>query len=248
MVLVEQRISDRRILKLIRQWLKSGVLYGNVLTISELGTSQGSVISPLLANIYLNTLDRLWEKYGLTHGILVRYADDTVIICKNKKSANHALNLLQYIMAKLDLKLHPVKTKIVSMWDGKEGFDFLGMHHRRMTTETRKGQLYKETYQYPSRKTMKKMKAEVKRNVNSRSLLVAKEEDLIKNLNPKITGWKNYYSTETNAKWMQALDWYIICTFTRWYNKKHQRRNRMSKVGFVRNSIYEKGLRKMAGT
>ena len=86
MKLVEQRISDRRILKLIKQWLVSGVLYGNVLTISELGTSQGSVISPLLANIYLNILDRLWEKYGLTHGILVRYADDTVIICKNKKS------------------------------------------------------------------------------------------------------------------------------------------------------------------
>ena len=246
MVLVEQRISDRRIQKLIRQWLKSGVLYGNILTISELGTSQGSVISPLLANIYLNTLDRLWEKYGLTHGILVRYADDTVIICKNKKSANHALNLLSYIMAKLDLKLHPKKTKIVSMWDGKEGFDFLGMHHRRMTTETSKGQLYKETYQYPSRKAMKKMKAEIKKNVNSRSLLVAKEEDLIKNLNPKITGWKNYYSTKTNERWMQTLDWYIICTFTRWYNKKHQRRNHMSKVGFVRNSIYEKGLKKMA--
>ena len=177
--------------------------------------------------------------------VLSRTIKDTVITCKNKKSANHALNLLQYIMAKLDLKLHPVKTKIVSMWDGKEGFDFLGMHHRRMTTETRKGQLYKETYQYPSRKTMKKMKAEVKRNVNRRSLLVAKEEDLIKNLNPKITGWKNYYSTKRNEKWMKALDWYIICTFTRWYNKKHQRRNRMSKVGFVRNSIYGKGLKKM---
>ena len=163
-------------------------MYGNTLTLSELGTSQGSVISPLLANIYLNTLDRLWEKYGLTHGTLVRYADDTVIICKNKKSANHALNLLQYIMEKLDLKLHPVKIKIVSMWDGKEGFDFLGMHHRRMTTETSKGQLYKETYQYPSRKAMKKMKAEIKRNINSRSLLVARKEDLIKNLNRKITG------------------------------------------------------------
>ena len=66
MVLIEQRISDRRILKLIRQWLKSGVLCGNILTISELGTSQGPVISPLLANIYPNTLDRLREKYGLT--------------------------------------------------------------------------------------------------------------------------------------------------------------------------------------
>lgn len=122
MILIEQRISDRRILKLIRQWMRSGILYGSILTISELGTSQGSVISPLLANIYLNTLDRLWEKYGRTHGILVRYADDTVIICKNKKSVNHAQSLLQYIMGKLDLRLHPVKTKIVNMWDGTEGF------------------------------------------------------------------------------------------------------------------------------
>ena len=94
------------------------------------------------------------------------------------------------------------------LMDGK--YDFLGMHHRRMTTETSKGQLYKETYQYPSRKAMKKMKAEIKRNVNNRSLLVAKEEDLIKNLNPKITGWKNYYSTKTNEKWMQALVHRII--------------------------------------
>lgn len=245
MKLVEQRISDRRILKLIRQWLKAGVLYGNILEISELGTSQGSVISPLLANIYLNTLDRLWEKYGLTHGKLVRYADDTVIICKNKKSANHALTLLQYIMGKLDLKLHQEKTKVVCMWDGKEGFDFLGLHHRRMTSETRRGGTFKETFQYPSRKAMKKMKLAIKTNVNSRSLLVANEEDLIKTMNLKIIGWRNYYQTKTDGKWMQELDWYIICTFTRWYNKKHQRRSYLSQVGKVRTIIYDKGLRKL---
>ena len=246
MMLINQRISDRRILKLIRQWLKAGVLYGNILEISELGTSQGSVISPLLANIYLNTLDRLWEKYGLTHGKLVRYADDTVIICKNKKSANHALTFLRYIMEKLDLKLHPVKTKIVCMWDGKEGFDFLGMHHRRMTSETRQRKRYQETYQYPSRKAMKKMKTAIKGNVNRRALLVRNEEELIKNLNLKITGWKNYYRTKTSGKWMRSLDWYILCTFTRWYNKKHQRKRCMSKVEYVRNMIYGKGLKRMA--
>ena len=159
MILVEQRISDRRILKLIRQWLKAGVLYGNILEISELGTSQGSVISPLLANIYLNTLDRLWEKYGLNQGILVRYADDTVIICKNKKSAKHALNLLKYIMEKLDLKLHPVKTKIINMWDGTEGFDFLGLHHRRFSKINKRGYRYGETYQYPSKCNLRRAAA-----------------------------------------------------------------------------------------
>ena len=182
-VLIEQRISDRRILKLIRQWMRSGILYGNILTISELGTSQGSVISPLLANIYLNTLDRLWEKYGRTHGILVRYADDTVIICKNKKSANHVQSLLQYIMGKLDLKLHPVKTKIINMWDGTEGFDFLGLHHRRFSKINKKGKRYGETYQYPSKKAMKKMKRTVKESINQRYLLVKTEEELIKVLN-----------------------------------------------------------------
>lgn len=86
MILVEQRISERKILKLIRQWLNAGVMYGNVLEIEETGTSQGSVISLILENIYLNTLDTLWEKYGVSHRKLVRYADDSVIICKNKKS------------------------------------------------------------------------------------------------------------------------------------------------------------------
>ena len=127
-----------------------------------------------------------------------------------------------------------------------QGFDFLGMHHRRMTTETKQGKSFQETYQYPSQKAMKKIKAAIKSNVNSRNLLIAQEEDLIKNLNPKITGWKNYYTTKTSGKWMMALDQYIICTFTRWYNKKHQRQNRMSRMGFVKNSLYKNGLKRMA--
>lgn len=245
MTLVEQRISDRRILKLIRQWLQSGILYGNIVTVSELGTSQGSVISPLLANIYLNTLDRLWEKYGLTHGVLVRYADDTIIICKNKKSANHALNLLQYIMTKLDLKLHPVKTKIVNMWDGTEGFDFLGLHHRRFSKINKKGNRYGETYQYPSKKAMKKMKQTVKETINQRYLLVKTEEELIKIINPKITGWRNYYRTRNDRKWMGAIDWYILCTFCRWNNKKRQQTRKLKGIYATKQRLREKGLQLM---
>lgn len=246
MILIEQRISDRRILKLIRQWMRSGILYGNILTISELGTSQGSVISPLLANIYLNTLDGLWEKYGRTHGILVRYADDTVIICKNKKSANHAQSLLQYIMGKLDLRLHPVKTKIINMWDGTKGFDFLGLHHRRFSRINKKGNRYGETYQYPSKKAMKKMKRTVKESVNQRYLLVKTEEELIKVLNPKITGWKNYYKTRNDRKWMRAIDWYILCSFCRWNNKKRQQTRKLKGLYATKLRLQGKGLQLMA--
>ena len=245
MILVEQRISDRRILKLIRQWLKAGVLYGNILEISELGISQGSVISPLLANIYLNTLDRLWEKYGLNQGILVRYADDTVIICKNKKSANHALNLLKYIMEKLDLKLHPVKTKIINMWDGTEGFDFLGLHHRRFSKINKRGYRYGETYQYPSKKAMKKMKQTVKDKINQRYLLVKAEEDLIEIINPQIIGWRNYYRTRNDRKWMSAIDWYILCSFCRWNNKKRQQKRRLKRLYETKIRLREKGLQLM---
>lgn len=245
MILVEQRISDRRILKLIRQWLKAGVLYGNILEISELGTSQGSVISPLLANIYLNTLDRLWEKYGLNQGILVRYADDTVIICKNKKSAKHALNLLKYIMEKLDLKLHPVKTKIINMWDGTEGFDFLGLHHRRFSKINKRGYRYGETYQYPSKKAMKKMKQTVKDKINQRYLLVKAEEDLIEIINPQIIGWRNYYRTRNDRKWMSAIDWYILCSFCRWNNKKRQQKRRLKRLYETKIRLREKGLQLM---
>lgn len=246
MILIEQRISDRRILKLIRQWLRSGILYGNILTVSELGTSQGSVISPLLANIYLNTLDRLWEKYGRTYGILVRYADDTAIICKNKKSANHAQSLLQYIMGKLDLRLHPVKTKIVNMWDGTEGFDFLGLHHRRFSKINKKGNRYGETYQYPSKKAMKKMKRTVKESINQRYLLAKTEEELIKVLNLKITGWRNYYKTRNDKKWMRAIDWYILCSFCRWNNKKRQQTRKLKGLYGTKIRLQEKGLQLMA--
>jgi RNA-directed DNA polymerase len=156
MLLIEQRISDSRILKLIRNWLKAGILYEGNREETIIGSAQGGVISPLCSNVYLNVLDLLWEKYGGKYGKLVRYADDLVVICKNKKNAIHAMGILKAVMTKLELELHPEKTKMVSMWGGKEGFDFLGMHHRRMTNGTSKGAVYKETFQYPSKKDMKK--------------------------------------------------------------------------------------------
>lgn len=85
MKLVQMRINDRRILKLISKWLQAGVMEEGNVRRSDLGTPQGGVISPLLANIYLNYFDRLWEKHGRGLGELTRYADDFVVICKTKK-------------------------------------------------------------------------------------------------------------------------------------------------------------------
>lgn len=246
MILIKQRISDRRILKLIRQWLEAGILMGGEVVTSEVGTSQGAVISPLLANIYLNTLDRIWGKYGKKLGKLIRYADDTVIICKNKKSADHGLELLRYIMGKLDLTLHPRKTKIVRMWGGKEGFDFLGVHHRKFHKHKKNGTQYMETYQYPSKKARKKMKKAIKENINQRRWLRLDMETLVRVMNPKIIGWRNYYSTRNNKKWMRALDFYILSTFTRWYNKKHKNVRKLGNMTKVKAMLQGKGLAVLA--
>ncbi|MFC6648609.1 group II intron reverse transcriptase/maturase [Paenibacillus rhizoplanae] len=109
MKLVQMRINDRRILKLIRKWLHAGVMEEGKVRRSDLGTPQGGVISPLLANIYLNYFDWLWEKHGSGLGELTRYADDFVVVCKTKKDAEHAYELIRTIMERLELTLHPTK-------------------------------------------------------------------------------------------------------------------------------------------
>lgn len=247
MKLVRMRLNDRRVVKLLWQWLKAGIMNNGNYQESEAGSPQGGVISPLLANIYLHYFDTMWEKHGGHLGKLVRYADDLVIICKTKKDAEHALKLVKGIMARLELTLHPEKTKLVAMWDGKGGFDFLGMHHRRLVTETGKGQKYSQTHQFPSKKAMKKMRGVIKGVLASRSTLVLDAITLIETLNPKIRGWRNYYGVKTADKWLNKLDWYILMRFTIWWNKKRQKKRHLSSIKDVRQMSYKLGLLKLAG-
>lgn len=246
MLLVEQRISDRRILKMIRKWLKAGVMENGEYTASEIGSPQGGVISPLLANIYLHYLDLKWERHYKHLGKLIRYCDDFVIICRIKKEAEHALKAVESIMQKLELKLHPEKTKLVSMWDGKEGFDFLGFQHRRKTTETSKGQYFCETHQFPSKKAMQKMRNNIKEVFASRSTLLLDVQKMIEILNPKIIGMRNYYGLKNAGKQLNKMDWYIIKKFTLWYNYKTQNKRRYSAISKVRKVVYENGLQRFA--
>lgn len=237
MMLVEMRINDRRMLKLIRQWLRAGVMAEAGYMETEAGSPQGGVISPLLSNIYLHYLDVRWTKEGSHLGTLVRYADDLVIVCRTRKDADHALNFVKTVMKRLELTLHPEKTKLVGMWGGQEGFDFLGMHHRRIPAETGQGQRYYTLHQFPSKKAMKKMRYRVKEILGRRNVLWKNMSELIEELNPVLRGWRNYYGLKTAEKWLAKVDWYILKRFTIWYNKKRKKRRHLADLSKVRELL-----------
>ena len=131
MELVKERISDRRVQKLIRQGLEAGVMEDGSVGETLAGTPQGGVISPLLANIYLNKLDRIWAARCSQLGVLVRYADDLVAMCRSASAAREALRRIGLVMNRLGLMLHPVKTRRVDWRRGKESFVFLGCTIRK---------------------------------------------------------------------------------------------------------------------
>lgn len=247
MKMVELRINDRRILKLIRQWLKAGVMIDGKYEESEIGSPQGGVISPLLANIYLNYLDTVWERNGQTLGRLVRYADDFVIISRTRKDAEHALKLVKVVMQRLELTLHPEKTRLVPMWEGQGGFDFLGMHHRGFVMRWKAPRKYQVTYQFPSKKSMKKMRAAVKAELMRPSKLQFDLNEMVELMNPKIRGWRNYYGLDTAQQWLKKIDWYILQCFTIWYNKKKQKKGHHLRLKKVYHLLNNEGLLKLAG-
>ncbi|SDL76714.1 group II intron reverse transcriptase/maturase, partial [Paenibacillus jilunlii] len=243
MKLIQMRINDRRILKCIRKWLQAGVMEEGNVKRSDLGTPQGGVISPLLANIYLNYFDRLWEKHGSGMGELTRYADDFVVVCKTKKDAEHAYELIRRIMERLELTLHPTKTRIVGLWTGDEGFDFLGMHHRKTKAETSQGKVYYTTQQWLTKKAEERIRGVVKNRLAPPSMRSRSFAEQVEWLNPKIQGWRNYYYTNYSQKRLAKLDWYILQRLTRWYAKKRQRRRWMSSLSEVKHMANMHGLK-----
>ena len=207
MRLVEKRVSDRRVLKLLRQWLKAGVMVDGRREGTELGSPQGGVISPLLANIYLDVLDLLWERQCRHLGELVRYADDVVVLCRSKADAEESLRRLGLIMERLGLTLHPDKTRIVELGLGKEGFVFLGCYLRIVLSHF-KGREY--LFRWPSPRAMNRIRARIRELTDRRRWAGLKDiRQVIDLLNPVLRGWGNYFRTGNASLKFKEVDRYV---------------------------------------
>ncbi len=212
---VMKRIADPYILKLIREWLRADVVFNGKVTHPYEGTPQGGVISPLLANIYLNEMDALWSKKTNDFLVrLIRYADDGLILAKS--NPEEYMELVKRILDLLGLELNTDKTRIT---DINDGFDFLGIHYQMRYSNIKKRNL---VMTYPSRKSMEKFRARVKDLAKISKTHVKTMRELIEELNALIRGWTNYFNHTNASKQYNTLYRYTEWKVSKFYCGMHK--------------------------
>jgi group II intron reverse transcriptase/maturase len=216
---IEERVSDRDVLKLLRAMLRAGVMRGGAVHRSVAGTPQGGVISPVLCNVYLHRLDRQWTKRGT--GVLVRYADDLVVLCHTKREAEAALVSLRSILAELGLELKPAKTRIVHLREGGEGLDFLGFHHRRVRGERGYRHL-RFLARWPSREAMQRARDRIREITDSKRLRDPVEV-IVRELNRFLRGWANYFRYGNSRLHFTRITTYALRRLALFVAKRHKR-------------------------
>jgi RNA-directed DNA polymerase len=252
MAVVAERICDGALLRLIQRWLKAPVMEvdkdGTRWSIgggkgSRKGTPQGGVVSPLLANLYLHLLDRIWERRQLQQRLgarIVRYADDIVILCRRKK-ADRAMTVLRQILERLGLTLNEAKTKIVYAFEGR--FDFLGfaiwMGKGRKT-----GNYYPHVQ--PSKKSVQTIKDRVT-YLTKRERTTMPFDWIVNEVNATVRGWIGYFHYRNCSNALGQVRNHVEQRLITHLRKRHKVRDR--KAGYVKfpnRTLYEKyGLYKV---
>jgi group II intron reverse transcriptase/maturase len=218
---VEERVCDQAVLKLLRAILRAGVMEDGLVRRSVTGAAQGGVISPLLCNVYLHRIDQAWSVRE--HGVLVRFADDVLVMCRSREQADAALLRLRDLLAELGLRPKEAKTRIVALQVGGEGFDFLGFHHRLVRSRSRDGRR-PVTFlaRWPADKAMQHARDRVRELTNRRRLRLPVSE-VVQDINTFLYGWTGYFRYGHSAERFSKIRQYVRTRIALFISKRHRR-------------------------